>query len=397
MTRRWRDPVVAAAAHAASVAARADEVEAARRLPADLAGALAADGLMHLFLPAALGGPEVAPAMGLAAIRRLAQADGATGWCAMIASTSALVAAYLPAETAREVFAGAEMSPIVGGVYAPLGRAVPAPGEGGFHLSGRWAWASNSANCRWLLAGALVAPSAAEAGGGPEARPEMRLFLLLAERAELIDTWHALGLCGTGSGDFAVEGLFVPEGRAVRLAGGRPVVATPLYAFPIFGLLALGVASVALGIARGALDDLAGLAAVKRPQGSRRSLAERPHVQAEAAICEAKLRAATALVEAAVAEAWTTACAATGGQGDALPLPQIAALRLAAVHATAAAAEVTTRAHALAGGTAVHRSHPLQRRLRDVHTATQHAMVGQPVLEIVGRVLLGQPVNVAEL
>lgn len=396
MNRPWPPAEAAAAALAEAIAARADEIEAARRLPADLAASLAGDGLMHLFLPACLGGPETAPAAGLAAIGRLAQADGATGWCAMIASTSSLVAAYLPGAEAQAIFARGAVPPIVGGVYAPMGRAVPNEEGTGFRLSGRWGWASNSANCRWLLAGAVVdghRPS------DPGARPDMRLFLLPAAGAQLIDTWHAMGLCGTGSGDFAVADLEVPRERSLRLAGGRPVVSTPLYRFPIFGLLALGVACVALGIARGALDDLAALVVGKRPAGSSRTLAERSHVQGEMAGIEGCLRAASALVEDAVAKAWAVA----GAQPDAasgapvLPQPQRAALRLAAVHAVRTAVEVVSRAYDLAGGSAVYRSHPLQRRLRDVQTAAQHAMVGRPVLEGVGRSLLGQAMDDTEL
>lgn len=383
MSPSWPDPLRAAAVHAAEAAARAEEIEGLRRLPADLAGRLRADGLMHLFLPAELGGPGLPPARGLAAIRRLAQADGATGWCAMIASTTALTGGWLAPEAARDIFAPAEdgLPPTAGGVYAPLGRAVAA-GDG-WRLDGRWPWASNSANCGWLLGGALVSQ---------EGAPQMRLFLFPAERAVLHDTWHASGLCGTGSGDMEVADLHVPASRTVALAGGRPFLDVPLCRFPIFGLLALGVASVALGIARGALDDLAALAAGKRPQGARRTLAERPHIQAETAACEARWRAAAALVDSAVAEAWDAAQA-----GGALTLPHRAGLRLAAVHATEAAAEVATRMYTAAGGTAVFRSHPLQRRLRDVQTATQHAMVAQPVLELVGRALLGQDLHAAEL
>lgn len=400
MSNGWPDPVAAARARAPAIAARAAEIESARRLPADLAATLSADGLMHLFLPAAYGGPEVAPATGLAAIREVARADGATGWCVMIAATSTLTAAYLPPDAATAIFAtgrgagaqgGEGQPPIVGGVYAPMGRARR-DGEG-YRLSGRWAWASGSANCRWLLGGALVPPPAAAGGAGPGGdRPEMRLFLFPAGQAVLHDTWHVAGLCGTGSGDIEVADILVPAAHSLSLAGSRPQVGAPLYAFPIFGLLALGVASVALGIAGGALDDLKALAREKRPQGARRTLAERPHVQAEVAACEAEWQAALAFVEAAVSDAW--AGAAGGGS---LTLAHRAALRLAASHATATAAAVTARMYRLAGGSAVFRDHPLQRRLRDVNTATQHAMVGQPVLETAGRVLLGQAVDAAEL
>ena len=116
--------------------------------------------------------------------------------------------------------------------------------------------------------------------------PEERRLIFPAEAATLNDTWHSSGLCGTGSGEMVVSNLRVPRERAVSY--DAPVAAGTLYAFPFFGLLALGIAAVALGNARGAIEDLVELAGGKLPLGSRRTLAERHSAQSTLAVAEAQ-------------------------------------------------------------------------------------------------------------
>lgn len=368
---------------APTIAARAADTEAQRRLPADLAQQLAAAGLFRLLVPRDLGGAEASPAQAFAVLEELGAADGATGWCVMIAATTALVSAWLPEHHAQAVFG--DPLAITGGVFAPMGRAV-ADGDD-YLVSGRWAWASGSANCRWLLGGAVIMDDG-QPRRLPGGAPDHRMMVMPAAEVELIDTWDAMGMRGTGSGDMAAAGVRVPKDRSVSFITDRPRVQRPLYSFPPFGLLALGIAAVAAGNARAALADLAALATAKKGGGSSRTLAERGTVQADYATAHARLAAARALAETEIAAAWTAAEAGTP--------PDIASrarLRLTATHLTQTAAEVATVAYAQAGGTSVYASHPLSRRFRDAHVATQHMMVGPSTLELTGRVLLGVPTD----
>jgi alkylation response protein AidB-like acyl-CoA dehydrogenase len=214
------------------------------------------------------------------------------------------------------------------------------------------------------------------------------MMFMRAHEVELIDTWDAVGMRGTGSGDMAVKDVRVPQGRSVSFMTDRPRDTGPLYAFPPFGLLALGIAAVASGNARAALEDLKALAGAKKPGGSSRSLAERSTIQADFARAEAALEAARALAEARIAVAWGQA-----SNGSALDAPARAGLRLAATHLTRTAADVVRCAYDMAGGSSVYSSHPLQRRFRDAHVATQHMMVAPPTYELAGRVLLGLPTD----
>jgi len=370
-----------------TVAARAPDTEQQRRLPADLAAELAQAGLFRMLVPKSLGGAEVDVATLFGALEQLGRADAATGWCVMIGGTTALISAWLPEEHAREIWADPNV--ITGGVFAPMGRAAVDGDD--YVVSGRWAWGSGSANCSWLLGGAVIMESG-EMSRLPNGAPDHRMMVMRRDQVELIDTWDALGMRGTGSGDLAAKDVRVPHGRSVSFITDTPREAGPLYRFAPFGLLALGIAAVASGNALGALDDLKALAVAKKGQGSSRSLAERGVVQADYAAAHADLDAARALVHAEIASAWDRVVA-----GDALDLPARARLRLAATRLTQVSARVAAKMHELAGGTSVYASHPLNRRFRDAHVATQHVMVAPPTLELAGRVLLGLPVDASML
>jgi alkylation response protein AidB-like acyl-CoA dehydrogenase len=366
---------------APTIKARATEIEQARRMPADLARSLAAAGLFRLAVPQQAGGLEIEPAAMLRAIEAAGAADASVGWCVMIGATSGVTAAYLPTPLAREIFGPADS--IVGGVFAPMGKAEI---EGdGYVVSGRWAWASGSANCRWLIGGCLVTENG-ELRKQANGMPEERRLIFPAEAATLNDTWHSSGLCGTGSGEMVVSNLRVPRERAVSY--DSPVASGPLYAFPFFGLLALGIGAVALGNARGAIEDLVELAGGKQPLGSRRTLAERHSAQSTLAAAEANLRSARAFFYDAVDEAWQLA-----RRSGAIEMRHRATLRLAATHATRTAADVARGMYDLGGGSSVFLSSPLQRRFRDGHVATQHIMVAPPTYELTGRIFMGLPVD----
>jgi alkylation response protein AidB-like acyl-CoA dehydrogenase len=298
----------------------------------------------------------------------------------MIASTTAINAAYLPDDQARAIWTTPEV--ITGGVFAPRGTARVEGGQ--VRVSGRWPWGSGSANCDWLLGGVLVLGDDGKPRLTVAGRPDTRMAWFPASDVTLIDTWHTLGMRGTGSGDLAVDGVLVPLERTVSLIEDRPRIERPLYLFPAFGLLALGIAGVTLGIARGAIGDLMELAGAKVQVGARKPVAHKAGTQSALAEAEAALRAARAFLFDEAGRAWAHARAA----GE-LTLTDRAGLRLAATHAVRTAARVVRTMHDLAGGTSVYADSPLERRFRDVHVATQHIMVAPGTWEQAGRALLG--------
>lgn len=362
----------------ASAGRRSDEIEDRRRLPTDLVDALVDTGVFRLWVPAAYGGAEATIQDLLNAIEVASYHDGSTGWCVMIGGSSALNSGYLPVEHGKAIFG--DPRAVAGGYGRPAGIARK-DGDG-LRVSGTWAWGSGTAHCTWIGGGARIVDDAGDPARLDDGTAAPFVFFEPSQ-VTLDDNWHVMGLKGTGSVDYHVTDAFVPAGRWVALGTGRAVVEGPLYRFSLLGALALGVASVVLGLGRRAVDELVELGS-KRPDGSSRSLAERPAVQAELAEAEADLRAARALVAEAVGQCWERAAA-----GDELGDEDKRLLRSAANHAVARAARTVDRCHLMAGGTAVYRSSALQRVFRDTHAATQHAMTAPRMWEPLGRLLFG--------
>jgi alkylation response protein AidB-like acyl-CoA dehydrogenase len=356
--------------------ALAPETDRLRRLPDPIAKGLVDTGIFRACVPARYGGAEAHLNELLDAVEGLAYHDGATAWCAMIGATTGLTAGFLPPEFAEQIYG--DPTSVTGGYALPAGTGRRV--DGGLVVDGRWSWGSGTYHCTWIGGGCRV-----DDGTAP-------FVFFERDQVDLLDTWHVVGLRGTGSTDYAVADAFVPEGRWVQLGRTPAVVDGPLYRFPFLGALALGVCAVGLGLARRAQDELVELAGGKRPAQSSRTLAERPVVQAQVARAEAARRAAAAFVREVVAEAWDAAAT-----GDALTTEHARLLRLAATDATWRAADAVDLAYHAGGGSSIHETSLLQRLFRDMHVVTQHGMVAERTYEPLGRIALGLPTDPGSL
>ena len=350
--------------------ATAVAAEINRRVDGVLVALLRETGIGFMGVPRSLGGTEPDIADILEAVRLVSAGDGSAGWVTMIYSTSSVGVHYFSSEASSEIYpAGA--STLLAGVLAPRGSVEAV--KGGFSLSGRWSFASGCVDADWISLGAL------------DQHGVVRSYLVPMGEVEIIDTWDVVGLRATASHDVAVRNCFVPRHRVVDLAGGPFTDEAPAR-FPIYGLLAAGIGAVCLGIARNSIEQLIDLAGAKTPTGSKRRLADRGAVQ------EAIGRA-EAMVGAAHSYLLDTATAA----GPEVTLDDRVRLRNAATHAVEVSRAAVDLTYGMAGGSAVYAASPLQRCLRDVHTATQHMMVGQPTWELTGRVLLGVETDISQL
>lgn len=373
------DPVAVAWALGDTIRSHAHEADVIRRLPTATVAALTDAGLMRLCVPAAYGGPEADPVTLVKVIEAVAHADGAAGWCTMIGSTTSSMAAYLEPDTARTIYG--DPAVVTGGVFAPNGtgtRETDAGRGDGIRVDGRWQWGSGTQHCQYVLGGVRCDDGT------------FRLCFAEAGEVTFHDTWYTSGMRGSGSVDFSFDGVWVPDARTMQPGVTPPFVDTPLAGFPNFTLLGAGVAAVGLGIARRALDELIDLAGAKKPQFSKRTLADSPYTQIEVARAEAALRSARAFLLDELASAWAGAC------GDAaVPDDARVRIRLAAAHVASTSASVVDTAFTLAGGTAVYDTSVLGRCLRDVHVVTQHVMTAPKLLEVFGKHLLGADIDVS--
>jgi alkylation response protein AidB-like acyl-CoA dehydrogenase len=357
-----------------------DAGEQERHVPRPLFEALRDAGVFRMSVPKAVGGAEVDEETIVQAIEELARQDGSVGWNVMIASNAAIAAAYLPTAALREVYRGGPNT-VVAGALLPQGAAIPVPG--GFRLTGRWTFASGCHQADWMLGSSTVMAQGTPRLR-PDGRPDIRTFFLPVGACEILDTWHTAGLRGTGSHDWQVTDVFVPEERSFPILRDGPSEPGSLYIRDFAAYAGPRVAAVALGIARDAIDSFTALAMTKTPILATSTLATQHTTHERVGRAEALLRSGRAFLYETVRELpySPTWC-------EDLSDDLRASIRLASAHAAQSAAEAVDLMFNAAGTTSIYASSRLERCFRDVHVATQHVAVAPSNIEMVGQYFLG--------
>jgi alkylation response protein AidB-like acyl-CoA dehydrogenase len=373
------DIIEATRALAGAAGKRAAEIERGRRVPPDLIEDLVAAGCFRVLLPPSHGGRGDDLPSAMRVFETLARGDASVGWTVMIGASSWCDLVGLPRATFDQLFA-ARHRVIMAGVFSPSGSICGEDDR--YRVKGRWSFASGCEHADWLFGNCIQALV--------DGVPRFRIAVFSPDQVMIEDTWTAPGLSGTGSHHFRVDGILVPAARTLDPLADKPCIDDVIARFPVPAMLSLGIGSVALGIAQGALDDVTALAARKTPLLAESTLARNAHFQFELARADTELRAARALLYENASSTWARVAA-----GSPLTLKQRARVRAAAVWATQRAAEVVTAAYRAAGGGAVYADSALQRRLRDINAVTQHFLVRHDTLTTAGAILAGQEVAVS--
>lgn len=362
---------------APSILDRAGEIEAGRRVPSDLLDKLRAAGCFRLVRPATHGGLEASLVDAMRPLESLARADASVAWTVMIGAGSWIDLAHLPRETFDALYA-TNPDAITAGVFNPTGAITPV--DGGYQVTGRWSFASGCEHADVVFGNSVE--------GVSDGMPQLRGAVFAPGDVAIEDTWSVSGLCGTGSHHFHVDGAVVPAEGTYAPLSGEPCIDAQLVRLPPPAVFSLVMASVALGIAQGALDDITVLASDKMPLLSPVTLGANPLFQFELATADTDVRAARSLLYDEAARVWSTSAV-----GDPLTLEQRAQVRASAVWAVDRATSVVTAAYRAGGGSSLYSECPLQRRLRDIHALAQHFIVRRDTLVTAGAILAGQDVQ----
>ena len=359
---------------------RRREIDELRQLPQDLADRLAALGFYRLVVPESLGGLGISPTTFCQLCETLAKANGSTAWCIFIGATSQYLFGALPQTQLQRMLENPNV--ITSGVFADSGTALyeERDGQAGYLINGHWRWGSGCRNAEWISGGIHEVGAQGEAVVGA---PLLTRVFFRPEEIEIADNWHVSGMRGSGSSDYVAKNVWVPSERMAGNVEDGDHASEPIYQFPKFALLGIPIGAICLGMARACIDEVIGAAKEKTPQGSRRPLSSRPSVHIAVAEADAALGAARAYFYQSIDAGWAAAQTAPGSLEDRRNM------RTANVHAVNTAIEVIDRMYRLMGGTSVYETSCLQQHFRDVHVAAAHMMVGEPVMELAGRVMLG--------
>jgi 3-hydroxy-9,10-secoandrosta-1,3,5(10)-triene-9,17-dione monooxygenase len=360
---------------------RTDAAERERGIPAETMAGLRKAGLFRAFVPRVYGGDERTLSEVLDATTELAAGCPSTAWVGTLFAIHNIAVCWLEKRGQDEIFAeGPDV--LVASSVAPMGTLLHA--DGGFRLTGRWAFSSGVEHASWVMLGANLR---SESGNTPA---EYVFSFVRASEVTLIDDWHVSGLRATGSKSIELKSVFVPRHRVVQLrtvqegtAPGLAVHKQPFYRLPWYPVFICAFPAAGLGTAsamlegfreyiRSRVDSFSGLA-FQTTAGSAVRMAE-----AAAEIDAARLvfrRDVAALDRAAQEDRPLRPGEAERIMYDA---PFI-------MDACSRAALALFRG---SGGKALYESNPLQRHFRDIHAMTQHvAMDIDRAGETYGRLL----------
>jgi indole-3-acetate monooxygenase len=364
-----------------------DELEREQRLPKTLVEQFHAAGFYRLVRPRELGGLQTDPLTYLRVVELLAEASGSVGWNVCNNNIAQLVSLGLPAEGIQEIYGPGGDIAIAGTAVQGGGRAVPV--DGGYRVTGRWPFGTGCQESGWML-GSFQILDGDQLRRSPDGASVYWRGVFHRSEAQIVaGSWDVAGLRATGSFDWTVDDVFLPERRTMVHAG------VPLdnqwshwpgisYALPAQAWVGPHHSAVITGIARAGIDALIELAGEKTPRGRTGRLSENPQVQDAVGRADTILNAGRAGRTAMITELWNTLAA-----GKDTTIEQRARCRLAAVHAADCAREAMDLVYRQGGSTSYRRESRLAECWRDLQVVGQAVTIMPEWYPIGGRVLLG--------
>jgi alkylation response protein AidB-like acyl-CoA dehydrogenase len=367
------------------VEAASDDIEDHRRISPELLDKLHEAELFRLLLPRSTKGFETDPVTFFHVIETIARGDASTAWCLSQAGGCAMSAAYLSLPVANEIF-GSDPRAVLAWGPGPRVKAIEC--EGGYRVTGTWAFASGGRHATWLGCHCPIFQADGTPRLGPNGKQVERTMLVPSSAVQWTDIWHVVGLRGTASDQFAVTDHFVRGDHTITRDFAEPARECrepgPLYRMSAMTCYEVGFAGVALGIARSALDSFVDTARTKIPRGAKSPIRDSAVVQTNLAQAEIGIRSARAYLLQSLAGIWKEISG-----GAKLTVDHRITVRGASTNAIHKAREAVDFAYNAAGATAIFESHPLERRFRDIHTVTQQLQGRLSHFETVGAWMLG--------
>ncbi len=366
-----------------------EEIEREQRLPPALVGQLREAGFYKMVIPRELGGLQVDTLTYLRVVELLAEGAGSVGWNLGNGGVGQLVTLGLPDDGVHEIY-GKRADTIIAGTAVPGGgQAVPV--AGGYRVTGRWQFGTGCQEASWMLGSFQVIGDDGQPRRHPEGGSLYWRGVFARSEAEIVPgSWDVAGLRGTGSFDWTVKDVFLPERRTM------PQIGIPLenqwsrwpgvmYALPVQCWVGPHHSAVITGIARAGLGALIDLAGGKTPRGRTGALlCENPQVQDAVGRADAILNAGRAYRTSQIAELWTIVAS-----GEETTLEQRARCRLASTYAADSAREAMDLVYRHGGSTSFRRDSRLAECWRDLHTVAQTVTLAPEWYPIGGRVYLG--------
>jgi indole-3-acetate monooxygenase len=346
--------------------AEAATMEAGATITKPVVDALAEQELFWVLVPKEYGGAGEGIVNSLKIVEELSRADGSVGWAYMANAFSTGVAVgFFSPEGAQQMYAGDDKA-VTAGMILPTGTGKRV--EGGYEVTGTYGFGSGSHHASWIGAGFVVVGE----DGTPEMNgetPVCRIAFVPRDQVEFLGGWNVMGMAATGSDNYKVEGLFVPEAQTMDTFSTEPVRSEAVYKLGMLGIGVGGHAPVALGIAQRALEEIAQITKEKARPGYPTVVGDSEMFRRGFVEHEALLQAARLYVYQAHADAEAAAEAGT------ITDEHRARLRQAATWVQKVAQDIVTWAYNWGGSASIRNPSVLGRCLRDISVGAQHMLV----------------------
>jgi 3-hydroxy-9,10-secoandrosta-1,3,5(10)-triene-9,17-dione monooxygenase len=365
---------------------RASRTEELRRLPPETERDLHDAGLFRIVQPKRVGGSEFDYVALVDCADAIGRADASVAWnLANLASHHWMLGMF--DRRAQDLVWNKDANALIASSFIfPAGRARKV--DGGYVLRGSWPFSSGVESCEWNMLASVVS-SEDEADG-----IEYRIFLVNRSDYNILDTWNATGLRGTGSNDVEVKDAFVAESMTLAVSDldggptpGSAVNPNALYALPVFSLFPYVLSGVALGNAQACLDDYVDLARHRVSTYDRAKIGDLQSTQIKIAEASAKIDAARLIMRSTCIEAMAEA-----RRGY---VPDIAAKtksRRDGAYSVNLCTEAVSLLFAASGARGLFTTGVLQRQFRDAHAINSHIAFNFDAAGTnYGRVALGLP------
>ena len=354
----------------------------ARRLPREMIDAFVRSGLVRSQVPRCFGGTELGLTTHYEIAVELGRAYGAMGWVGSFLIDHPFVLSHFNRQAQEDVWGTDGPDALIGTSFVPVGRVEPA--DGGWRLSGDWAWASGIEHCQWVMLGGVVETETGE--------HQFRLFLLPTSEIEIVDTWYSAGLSGSGSNNVVVKDVFVPEHHTLYMqpvieghAEGSAMHENPMYNKPFMTYGGHAMVAPAIGIARGVVEAWQDHVRTRANSYTQEQVAGALPMQLVLAESATRIDCADLLVRRAL----------TMGDSDhEVTLEDRVRNRRDITYATRLLVSAVNDLMGMAGASALRSESPIQRGWRDVRAVACHVFCNfNAAGENYGRMAFGFPLN----
>lgn len=205
--------------------------ESAGRLQPEQLAVVYRQQWFKMLTPTEYGGLELSLPDEVRLIEAISCADGSMGWAVTLCTGAGWFGGFLDPDLSKQVFADEQVC--LAGSGAPGGTATIT--SDGYLIKGSWKYASGALHATHFTANCIICNN-----NGPvltvDGKQTIKAFLFNSSEVNVLPAWSYIGMVATGSHSFEVNNVQVPANRLFTIDPEYAVLKKPLYLYPFHHL-----------------------------------------------------------------------------------------------------------------------------------------------------------------